>query len=479
MATARSGSSRSAAGSRATSRSASSRCSTRTCAAHRRPALGLFLPDQRLDHQLRELFRRRAQRKDHLGQAGRLDAQVHHRVRRHHRRPPGLCLGARELSMPNRLASATSPYLLQHADNPVDWYPWGPEAFARPPAPGTCRSSCRIGYSTCHWCHVMAHESFEDPAIAALLNEHFVSIKVDREERPDVDRVYMSYVQALTGQGGWPLCAWLTPDLKPFYGGTYFPPEDRHGRAGLPDDPAGHRQGVARGPPAAYRRVRASRGSLRERAEERSAPAEGSVGPSAEAAGAAFEKAYQYYAESFDPRQRRLRRRAQVSRGRQPGLPPALRRAPGARRARRESRPPAWSPPRCGNGARAESTTRSAAVSTATPWTGNGSFRISRRCSTTRRRSPGQRARRLAGHGRRAPRLARGGHPRLRAAGPDGARGWILFGGGRGFARGAVGSQHRGRLLCVDDGGGGARARRRRPVRLRAFWRPRRGQRAP
>ena len=135
--------------------------------------------------------------------------------------------------MPNRLAQTTSPYLRQHADNPVDWHPWGPEAFAK------ARTEQKpiflsIGYSTCHWCHVMAHESFENPEIAAVMNEHFVSIKVDREERPDVDRIYMSYVQALSGQGGWPLSAWLTPDLKPFYGGTYFPPRDGHGRPGFP-----------------------------------------------------------------------------------------------------------------------------------------------------------------------------------------------------------------------------------------------------
>lgn len=136
--------------------------------------------------------------------------------------------------MPNRLAGEASPYLLQHADNPVDWYAWGPEAFER------ARLEDRpiflsIGYSTCHWCHVMAHESFEDPAVADALNREFVSIKVDREERPDVDRVYMSFVQATTGAGGWPMSVWLTPDLKPFYGGTYFPPTSRWGRPGFID----------------------------------------------------------------------------------------------------------------------------------------------------------------------------------------------------------------------------------------------------
>jgi uncharacterized protein len=136
--------------------------------------------------------------------------------------------------MPNRLASERSPYLLQHADNPVDWYPWGQEAFdeARRADKPIFLS---IGYSTCHWCHVMAHESFESPAIADILNRDFVSIKVDREERPDVDRVYMTFVQATTGSGGWPMSVWLTPALKPFYGGTYFPPDARWGRPGFPE----------------------------------------------------------------------------------------------------------------------------------------------------------------------------------------------------------------------------------------------------
>ena len=136
-------------------------------------------------------------------------------------------------SRPNRLANEKSPYLLQHAYNPVDWYPWGDEAFeaARRDNKPIFLS---IGYSTCHWCHVMEHESFEDASIADLMNKHFVCIKVDREERPDVDRIYMSAVQVMTGSGGWPLSVFLTPDLKPFYGGTYFPPKDAHGRPGFP-----------------------------------------------------------------------------------------------------------------------------------------------------------------------------------------------------------------------------------------------------
>ena len=134
----------------------------------------------------------------------------------------------------NRLIEEKSPYLLQHAHNPVDWHPWGEEAFAK------ARQEDKpiflsIGYSTCHWCHVMEHESFENEAIAQLMNELFVNIKVDREERPDVDRVYMTTVQALTGHGGWPLSVWLTPELKPFFGGTYFPPQPHLGRPGFPE----------------------------------------------------------------------------------------------------------------------------------------------------------------------------------------------------------------------------------------------------
>jgi hypothetical protein len=132
----------------------------------------------------------------------------------------------------NRLAHEKSPYLLQHQFNPVDWCAWGEEAF------NAARRQNRpiflsIGYSTCHWCHVMERESFENENIAAFLNEHFVSIKVDREERPDVDKIYMSFVQATSGQGGWPLNVFLTPDLKPFYGGTYFPPGAQQGRPGF------------------------------------------------------------------------------------------------------------------------------------------------------------------------------------------------------------------------------------------------------
>jgi uncharacterized protein len=130
--------------------------------------------------------------------------------------------------MANRLADQTSPYLLQHKDNPVDWYPWGEEALARARAEDK-PLLVSIGYSACHWCHVMEHESFEDPETAAFMNEHFVNVKVDREERPDVDAIYMQAVQAMAGQGGWPLNAFLDPGGVPFFGGTYFPPEARQG----------------------------------------------------------------------------------------------------------------------------------------------------------------------------------------------------------------------------------------------------------
>ena len=136
--------------------------------------------------------------------------------------------------MPNRLAAEQSPYLLQHANNPVDWYPWGPEAFEASRTSGK-PIFLSIGYATCHWCHVMERESFENEGVAGVLNDLFISIKVDREERPDVDRVYMTFVQATTGSGGWPMSVWLTPELQPYFGGTYFPPAAQWGRPGFVD----------------------------------------------------------------------------------------------------------------------------------------------------------------------------------------------------------------------------------------------------
>ncbi len=129
--------------------------------------------------------------------------------------------------MTNRLAHENSPYLLQHKDNPVDWYPWGEEALEKARAENK-PIFLSIGYAACHWCHVMEHESFEDEPTAALMNDLFVNIKVDREQRPDLDNIYMKAVVAMTGQGGWPMSVFLTPDGEPFYGGTYFPPERRY-----------------------------------------------------------------------------------------------------------------------------------------------------------------------------------------------------------------------------------------------------------
>lgn len=137
-------------------------------------------------------------------------------------------------STPNRLIAEKSPYLLQHAHNPVNWHPWGEEAFEKAKRENK-PVLVSIGYSTCHWCHVMAHESFEDEEIAGMLNDKFIAIKVDREERPDVDSVYMRICQLMTGQGGWPLNVFVTPDQKPFYAGTYFPKTSKFNRPGFID----------------------------------------------------------------------------------------------------------------------------------------------------------------------------------------------------------------------------------------------------
>jgi hypothetical protein len=193
----------------------------------------------------------------------------------------------------NRLARERSPYLLQHAQNPVDWYPWTEEAFVK------ARSEDKpiflsIGYSTCHWCHVMEHESFESEAIATVLNEQFVAIKVDREERPDVDRVYMTFVQATTGSGGWPMSVWLTPDLKPFYGGTYFPPASKWGRPGFIDI----LQEIGRV-------WKAERGQVVESAEALTMRLKSmeQTAPSAEVPGVtALDRTVQQFRDAFDPR---------------------------------------------------------------------------------------------------------------------------------------------------------------------------------
>ncbi|MFO0555846.1 MAG: thioredoxin domain-containing protein [Polyangiaceae bacterium] len=183
---------------------------------------------------------------------------------------------------PNHLATETSPYLLQHAHNPVDWYPWGDAALARAKTEDK-PIFLSVGYAACHWCHVMEHESFEDEEVAALLNEHFVSIKVDREERPDIDAVYMTATVAMTGGGGWPMTVFMTPDGRPFFAGTYFSKASRYGRPGfagdqedrgaLEDEPRRpprptselHERGRDRGSP---RRALLGRGRRRARAAE-------------------------------------------------------------------------------------------------------------------------------------------------------------------------------------------------------------------
>ena len=206
--------------------------------------------------------------------------------------------------MSNRLAAEQSPYLRQHADNPVDWLPWGEEAFAKARVEQK-PIFLSIGYSTCHWCHVMAHESFENADVAAVLNRDFVPVKLDREERPDLDRVYMTYVQQTTGHGGWPMSVWLTPDLKPFYGGTYFPPDDRHGRPGfvtvlnaITRHWQEKRDKILTGADEVV-------AALRRYAAEGPARAEPEAGAPAqtlpEAASEALTKAFQYFYEAHDP----------------------------------------------------------------------------------------------------------------------------------------------------------------------------------
>lgn len=193
----------------------------------------------------------------------------------------------------NALAREKSPYLLQHAHNPVNWLPWGEEAFEK------ARLEDRpiflsIGYSTCHWCHVMAHESFEDEQIAAVLNRDFVSIKIDREERPDIDRVYMLFIQASTGSGGWPMSVFLTPDLKPFFGGTYFPPDSRYGRPGFRD----LLEHLARAWKQERARVEESGANVTEQLRSIAASAKAKIEPDK----ALFESGFSYFRRSFDSR---------------------------------------------------------------------------------------------------------------------------------------------------------------------------------
>ncbi len=196
--------------------------------------------------------------------------------------------------MPNRLIHATSPYLLQHAHNPVDWYEWGEEALARARAEDK-PIFLSVGYAACHWCHVMAHESFEDPAIADILNRHFISIKVDREERPDIDAIYMEAVIAMTGHGGWPMSVFLTPEGQPFYGGTYFPSGDRYGMPGF----ARVVQAIIAAWADRRDEMRSSATSLTNRLQQSSRllPAQGDLSP--EILDAAFDTLYQFYDNTY------------------------------------------------------------------------------------------------------------------------------------------------------------------------------------
>ena len=307
----------------------------------------------------------------------------------------------------NRLFLESSPYLLQHAHNPVDWYPWGDEAF------DTARRLGRpvllsVGYSTCHWCHVMEEESFEDEEIARCLNEHYVAIKVDREERPDVDAVYMSAVQALTGSGGWPMTVWLTPDRQPFFGGTYFPPRDGD-------------RGVARGLPHAAADARATRTRAARRASPTAAASLADAGRGATSRRRAPATTLARTRRVLDARRptpaatRSTRRTAALAARRSSrARPAAALPAPLSPPHRRRRRARAWRRARSSRWRRAASTTTWAAASTATRPTRAGSCRTSRRCSTTTRSSRSPTSRRYQATGRDRLRRRRARDPRLR-----------------------------------------------------------------
>src|SRR5688500_1280328 len=199
----------------------------------------------------------------------------------------------RDIAMANRLANETSPYLAQHAENPVDWYPWGSEALER------ARREDKpillsIGYAACHWCHVMAHESFEDDETARLMNELFVNIKGDREERPDLDSIYMQATQAMTGHGGWPMTAFLTPDTVPFYTGTYYPPQDRQGMPSF--------RRVLAAVADAYRNRRAGVEETAAKMRELYASATAPAGATGRLTSTTLDRAYRAIAQRYDAR---------------------------------------------------------------------------------------------------------------------------------------------------------------------------------
>ena len=335
--------------------------------------------------------------------------------------------------MSNRLADSTSPYLLQHADNPVHWQEWGPDAFAeavRRDVP----ILLSVGYAACHWCHVMAHESFEDAATAEVMNAGFVCVKVDREERPDVDAVYMEATQAMTGSGGWPMTCFLTPTGDPFYCGTYFPPTDRHGM------PSFTRllQSVVEAWRDRRDDVVASGADIVRRLSERSAPAGAQAAP---LTAGLLDTAATTLAASLDTAPSAFGGAARGGFGGAPKFPPSMAlefllrthaRTGSATGARGGARRPAsrWPAAAC--------TTSSRAGSPGTASTPTGSSRTSRRCSTTTPCWPGctctgggRPARRSAAGSRRRPATGccatcaprRAGWPRPWTPTPTGWRG--------------------------------------------------------
>ena len=273
--------------------------------------------------------------------------------------------------MANRLANATSPYLLQHAENPVDWWEWGPEAFAEAKRRDAPILLC-VGYAACHWCHVMAHESFEDEATAAYLNEHFVSIKVDREERPDVDAVYMQATVAITGHGGWPMTCVLDHEGRPFFAGTYFPDQPRHGQ------------------PSFVQLLQAITEAWRERRDDVDAAAARHRAPTCATcrrlAGAApidaavLEAAVAQLSSRVRHRQRRFRRCAEVPAVDGAGVPAASARAHRAMRGREMARDTCR-----GDGARRDVRPARRRLRALLRRRRAGWCRTSRRCSTTTR----------------------------------------------------------------------------------------------
>jgi uncharacterized protein YyaL (SSP411 family) len=270
----------------------------------------------------------------------------------------------------NRLILESSPYLQQHAHNPVNWYPWGEEAFAAARALGRV-VFLSVGYSTCHWCHVMEEESFEDPEIAALLNRHFIAIKVDREERPDIDSFYIAAVRKMTGRSGWPLTVFLTPEGRPFFGGTYFPPRDgvRGRRTGLMTLLRTIQTTYAEHP---TRALAASRNLVEELAEELDPPTAVGVPGSAE-----IRNAVLTYRQRFDEKHGGIRGRTKFP----SSLPiPLLLRV---HRRTEEAEPLEMARKTLESMRRGGSTTTSGADSIATPSIRPGPFLTSRRCSTT------------------------------------------------------------------------------------------------